>query len=572
MIRNLLVLAFLLLSYWSLAQSINLRGQVLDRNTKEPVPFVNIRLNDFYYGTSTNLDGRFELKLTPERFKAKDLLRITCIGYQTLIFELAPLDPALYQTVYLDPVSTELQAVTIKSPRARRRENVQAKTVVMNAMGRVPQNRPKNHFLSNAFYRHYCKEDDTYVRLIEAGLDIYQSKKDKQFVQIPEQKLAFEVTQLRRSFDFTASSKLEHTHFSLNFLLSNDITAYEFHNPLRRNLDQYEFSFMDTTQLDNEEVLIIDFEPRELKAGQTNYEGTLYIETKKLAFLRADITERTIRKSKIDSTHTTLKKQVFFQKIGGALYPDRVISDLEAYHFSIDSVSAEITDQVRHEAHVELMNNAIFPKNRRAISGKEPTQQALRKITYDSVFWNNYTVLKATPLEEKIIQDLSEKMTLNKQFESFNKLEEGTESVIKTPEFKAILDQYAGTPTYVVLWAGWSVPNFYELIASTALRKLIKKEKINFVMVSLDDNDADWEMNRDLNGLNLTGVKHHRLDFEFTSDIIRKFFGNVLPSYLLFDLNGEVYDKVPPLPNAAEVKDYYATLLRIMADQSSEKR
>jgi hypothetical protein len=236
----------------------------------------------------------------------------------------------------------------------------------------------------------------------------------------------------------------------------------------------------------------------------------------------------------------------------------------------MDTITGDVMDRVKHEAHVELMNNTIYPKSKKSIYGKEPSQQELRRITYDSTFWNNYTVLQATPLEEQIIKDLSAKMELDKQFAAFNKLEEGTESITETPEFKEIMMTYQGTPTYVVLWAGWSIPNFYELVSSKALRKLIKKKKIDFVLISLDEDDIEWEMQRDLNGLNISGIEHHRLNFPFTTDITRKFFGNVLPSYILFDQNGDIYDLKPPLPNVQDIKSYYEGLLKRY--QSSKKR
>lgn len=553
-------------------QVVNIRGQVIDQATDEPVPFVNIRLNNFYYGTSTNLEGRFELKLSPERFEGNDQLRITAIGYKTRTLKLHSIDPNRYQTIKLIPQTTQLGQVVVKSARARRKESIKAKTVVMRALDRIPENRAKGHFMANAFYRHYCKEDDQYVRLIEAGLDIYQHRKDRQFVQIPEQKLAFNVTQLRRSFDFTASAKLRHTHFSLNFLLANDLTAYEFHNPLRRKLDDYEFSFADTTVLDNEQVIVIDFESKEEVEGKRYFEGTLYLDMLRLAFLRADIKARMVRHSELDSVRSEIHKRIFFQKIDQSIYPSRVVSDLEATHFSLDSLTGLITDQVRHEAHVELMTNNIVPKSKTVLVGAEPSKRQLRKITYDSVFWHNYTVLQATPLEEKIIKDLSERLELEKQFEAFNRLEEGSQSVIAMEEFKTILGEHQGTPVYVVIWAGWSPPNYYEMISSPDLRRLLKREKIQLLMVSLDTDDSEWELNRDLNGLNLPGIRHHRLNLEFGSEVTRKFFQAALPAYILFDAEGQVYDQEPPLPNAAEVKGYYSDLINGEARQSSTKR
>ena len=570
MIRFLIILLIFTVMHCTMAQVINLRGQITDKADGEGVPYVNIRLQGYYYGTSTNLEGRFELKLNPDHFQG--LLTISCIGYQSKVIDLSQIDSERYQHIVLERVTTQLDEVVVKSKRAQRRENIQAKTVVMDALDLIPRHRPHHYFGAKTFYRHYCQEDSTYVRLIEAALDIGQHKKDKSFVQIPEHKLGFKVTQLRRSFDFTQSAKLEHPHISLNFLLSNDLTSYEFHNPLRRNLDNYQFSFADTTQLDGKPIVVIDFESLKPTAQHLSYEGSLYIGLKDLAFVKADIRERAVQRSLVDSVNSVVRKQIFFERIGKAMYPNRVISDVDAWHYQLDTNQNRIVDKVRHQSHVELMTNAVTPRVKEPLKGKEPSEQAMKEIEYEPDFWQDYTVLEATPLEEKIIKDLSAKMELDKQFEVFNRIEEGAESIIKTDEFQELLGLYEGTPVYVLFWAGWGLPNFYELETSPEFRKLVRKERFKFLLVSLDDNDKDWEQNRDFNGLNQNNIIHHRLDFDFDSEMTRVFFKNMLPQFVIFDRYGEVYDLNPPLPNAEGKKDYFLKVLELKKTQSTANR
>ena len=59
--RITVLLLFILFSLGTFAQ-FELRGRVVDSETKEPLAFVNIKINDGKYGGTTDIDGRFNLK------------------------------------------------------------------------------------------------------------------------------------------------------------------------------------------------------------------------------------------------------------------------------------------------------------------------------------------------------------------------------------------------------------------------------------------------------------------------------------------------------------------------------
>ncbi len=557
---TLLLTLFLSVLLFAQNQTILLQGQIKDKQSNEPVPFVNIRLNDYYYGTSTNLDGRFELKLQTNRFNAKNELRISCIGYQSITIKLSEVNHEQYQSILLTPQLNSLDDVIVKTSRARRKENNQAKTLLMDAIDRIPSNRAKSNYLAKTFYRHYCKEDTTYVRLTEAAIDIFQFKKSGAFVQVPEQRLKFGLSQMRRSFDYTSFAKLSHPPISLNFLLSNDLTNYEFHNPIRRKLDSYEFTISDTTSLDNEPVIVIEFQPKNPKKLNLNFSGKLFINLVDKGFVRADILEKQTYSNSLDSISSEVNKQVFFQKIGKRYFPQRLLSDVNATHFSLSN-SSEKQTAVKHKSHVELMVNQILPKSKVKLNHGEPSEEQLRNVRYDSNFWNSYTILKATPLEEKIIQDLSKKVSLSKQFEAINRLKEGVQSVVEENEFQKLLTSFEEKPVYTILWAKWSVPNFYELIPSPYLRKLVKKGKIKLLMVSLDESENDWLTNREIYGFDKPYISHKRLSLGFGDDITQKFFRELMPDFFLLK-SGKIIDHSPPMLNEIEVKSYYQHLIK----------
>lgn len=534
-----------------------LKGQVIEQSSGEPVPFVNIRLNDYYYGTSTNLDGRFELKLKQGRFSDKNELQISCIGYQSKIIKLSSIDPARYQTIRLKPQLNSLDDFVVRSSRLRRKESNQAKTVIMDAIDRIPANRAKTNYMAESFYRHYCKEDTSYVRLTEAAIRLYQHKKGGKFVQIPEQRLHFGLNHMRRSFDYTSFAKLSHPPISLNFIMSNDLTNYEFHNPLRRNLDHYEFMIEDTTSLNSEPVIIINFEPKEPQRRRLNYSGKVFINMVDKAFVRADIKEIQVFSNTIDSIRSTVDKQVFFQKVEGRYFPERLLSNVNAEHFFSGS-----SESVQHQSHVEIMINELIPKSKVEFTTGEPSEEDLRIIEYDSAFWNSYTVLEATPLEKKIIDDLSKKVSLKKQFEAINRLKEGIQSIVDHVGFQEAISPYKGVPVYTVLWAKWGVPNFYEMVPSPHLRKLVKKGKVKLLMISLDEDETSWIQNRAIYGLDKDFIIHKRVPLGYGDDIVSKFFKQLVPDYLMIGIDGKILDHSPPLPSIPDVKSYYNGLIK----------
>ncbi len=557
--KRLLLAILIFLPSIGLAQNeiVILRGQIVETNKDEAIPYVNIRLDNFYYGTSTNLEGRFELKLKRDLFSSDHVLKLSSIGYISQNINLSQIEPSQYQVFKLEASSKQLNEVVIKSERAIRKETNQAKTLLMDAIDRIPSNKIRSKYLAKGFYRHYCKEDSTYVRLTEAAVSYNQIDGKANLVQIPEQRLGFNIRQMRRSFDFTAFAKLTHPPISLNFLLSNDLYNYEFHNPLRRNLDQYELSITDTTTFQEDPVAIVAFETKH--EGKLNYSGKIYINLNDKAFVRADYTEKQISTNKQDSIYSVVEKKVFYERIKNKYYPIRVLSGVSASHYTLNNPSIEA---VKHQSHVEMMLNEFIPKSKVRIDSNEPNEEDLREIDYDSTFWNNYNVLEATPLEQKIITDLSQRISLQKQFKSINEFKKGIESLISSTECQNVLANYEGIPTFIIFWAKWKVPNYYEILPSQQMRKLIKKGKLKLVMISLDEDEDKWQLNKKIYGFEQQGIEHHRIDLGFGEEVTKSFYTALLPDFLFLDENGKITDHHPPLPNQTEWKDYFKNLTK----------
>ena len=116
------LLIIFIISNVSIIFSQNFSGQVVDSDSLNPVPYVNIGIIGKNIGTVSNLQGNFSIELSDNFFN--DSLRISCIGYESrtylisnLISEIdesslwiVELKPKIYQLneVVIKPVDTEI--------------------------------------------------------------------------------------------------------------------------------------------------------------------------------------------------------------------------------------------------------------------------------------------------------------------------------------------------------------------------------------------------------------------------------------------------------------------------------
>ncbi len=77
-----------LVCFW-LALSLpaqSLQSTILDFNTREPIPFVNIGILGKNIGTVSDANGQFTLDIPQAEMVPSDTLRFSSIGYQSLDF------------------------------------------------------------------------------------------------------------------------------------------------------------------------------------------------------------------------------------------------------------------------------------------------------------------------------------------------------------------------------------------------------------------------------------------------------------------------------------------------------
>jgi carboxypeptidase-like protein len=151
---------------------IKVYGLILDKDTKEPIPYAHIGLPDQGIGTTSGGNGYFELKI-PEAYK-KSIMIVSFMGYKT--YKKVVENIKSPSDILLEKATLELGEIIVADEAA-------VENIIRKAVKRIPKNYPTHPTTVLGFYRE-AKTDDSlqYLYLAEGVLNIYKQsyKKDKE--------------------------------------------------------------------------------------------------------------------------------------------------------------------------------------------------------------------------------------------------------------------------------------------------------------------------------------------------------------------------------------------------------
>jgi hypothetical protein len=285
-LRIFFTLFFAFISLALCAQPKSITGQVFDQETNEPLPFVNITVNNSKFGTAADVDGRFTINIA----EPISSLTFSFVGYEQFTMPITQNTP-LPLNVYMKETSETLMEVEVVAG-----ENP-AHRIIRNAVKNRDKNDPEN--LASFSYTSYNK---LLVTLEADSLPLYddegnfdssnfevQNFMDRQHLFImetasernykkpnkdTERVIANRVSGFKDPSFVLLASQLQSFTFYSDFVT---VLADDYLNPVSGGAwRKYVFVLRDTTFSGADTTFIISFEPPPKHRFQA-LKGLLYI-------------------------------------------------------------------------------------------------------------------------------------------------------------------------------------------------------------------------------------------------------------------------------------------------------
>jgi CarboxypepD_reg-like domain len=396
--KYFLVLLCALGAHVSVAQRITISGKVVDKETKEALPFATVGIVGKSIGTITNLQGEFDFHIPGEL--RNNIFVINTLGYKT--YE-APVWSLIADSlvIQMEKSNLMLQEVVIS-------DSLNGGDILHIALTRIDQNYPDKPFMMEGFYRDLKKVANTYISLLEAAVMIYDEdyKEPRNKFKLRER---VGLKEVRRSLGYNSK-------FTSFFDQGNLLEDLLLHNSIRyRHLPEEEGFLKQLTRekdnyFNNQPVYVVTHREDQM---------TIFVDKKTFAIIHFEDENTTNdfvgKKSGLTSKLVKVKRVIDFKYFNDKLYLNYLTVQSQINWYD------EQTNELKFETELQqqLLVNAIEPHTNKKIGIREKMKNyglQYQDQAYNKAFWDNYNVIKSSRLDKKIIQDLEREESLENQF------------------------------------------------------------------------------------------------------------------------------------------------------------
>ncbi len=238
------------------------RGEVVDEQSKEPLVFATLSLEQHNISTVTNSEGEFLLKVPLEI--SDGAVEVSFLGYKTRKLPLSNFGEK-DNVIPLQVSVTNLAEVDVVVPK-------DATALVKEVLRKKGENYFEDPTRMTAFYRETIKKRRRNVSLSEAVVTIYKAP------YTSDRQDAVELYKARKSTDYTkldtVALKLQGGPFNALFV---DIMKYPEYIFSEDYIDSYNFYFDRSTRINDRLIFVVGFEQRPY-IKEPMYKGKLFID------------------------------------------------------------------------------------------------------------------------------------------------------------------------------------------------------------------------------------------------------------------------------------------------------
>lgn len=417
--------------YASTQQTTIARGKVFNEKG-EPVPYVHISLKrDQSIGTYSSGSGGFELKIADVLYRTDSLL-FTCIGYTGVTLPVLEGSDSMavelkFQTYFLNEL--------IITPDS-------ALHIVKKSIRQLPSNLPTDRSILQGFFREIIRSDETYDRLVEAAVDVF----DKGYHKSGNQGLQFKIRELRKSEDYMDldwKASIMNYLYPKNGLHGQNADALFYHDYIRNHnsffleisnapLNEAFFNFadlrIDSSFVENRDTLLcIGISPKDENGDFLPY-GRIFIRSADFKIVQMEYTlrvnqERGFAKSfTVPGKDFASKMLIKYKEYDGKMYLSllhRISFRQQMNHTKFKESNGKIGVFYDEKLFVA---NEIISEGKKASSFRKKERQKKdvdlysEDWEYNEGFWKSYNVVNENPLDPNVEKDLTRKASLGKQF------------------------------------------------------------------------------------------------------------------------------------------------------------
>lgn len=400
--KNFLLLSACCMPFLVGAQKVTVSGKVIDSQTQEPLVFATIGIKGQALGTITNLQGEFDFHI-PAGLRNETFV-ISMLGFSN--FE-APVwtlvEGGAELVIKMNKSTTLLNEVVIQ-------DSLSGGDVVRIALSRIETNYANKPFLMDGFYRDLKKVGGKYIALLESAIRLYDEdyKSPRNKFKLRERVTLVEI---RRSLGYGSkfTTYFDEDNLLEDLLLHNNVRYHQFpleevfFESLTREPDSY---------YNGREVFVVKL------TGE--YFLKLFIDKATYAIIRLEFenaAESVVGKRKgLIGKFTNLRKVIEFRELQGKMYLNFITMDSRINWYDYRSGEFKFESELSQQ----LLINEIQVNTSERIGTVEKMRAyglQFQDQGYNKAFWENYNVIKESPLDKRIREDLEKEMPLEAQFQ-----------------------------------------------------------------------------------------------------------------------------------------------------------
>lgn len=370
-------------------KKIVFRGKVIDREENEVLPYTSISVLKSNIGTITNIDGEFELKIPGSMME--DTIVVSCLGYRQNRISINEITEEAV-TVFLWPISIQLREIKVTV--------IDPLDILSRILSKISLNYPDDAEIMTSFYREVLKQDNKYIDVAEAVMEIrkapYDNSSSEDRVKIIKGRKSLNAMPIK-SVDF----KIQGGPYYIT-KLDGIKTLDSFLDPEFR--DFYKYSLDEIIEYNGRDTYVICFKPKE-KVDYPCYQGKLFVDMSSFALVHAEFE---LSRSGLKFAHASLirKKpkdfyvrpiqvnyQVSYRRSEGKWHLSnaqasinfRVKSKKDRINSVFQSISELLITDFKADDGTHFKRNELF-------SSKDIFTEIIPD--YDEAFWGDYNTIK----------------------------------------------------------------------------------------------------------------------------------------------------------------------------------